>query len=74
MERLLEGGKIDMIESLYLEIIYNDEVDEPYYTIRCTDQDDNAIEIYGFDTVYNSKEEAQVRLNNILNKLKKEVK
>ena len=60
-----------MIESLYLSIIYDDEADEPYYTIRCTDQDDNVIEIYGFDTVYNSKEDAQVGLNNILNKLKR---
>ena len=60
-----------MIESLYLEIVYDDEAGEPYYTIRCTDQDDNIIEIYGFDTVYNSKEDAQVGLNNILNKLKR---
>ena len=60
-----------MAESLYLEIVYDDEADEPYYAIRCTDQDDNVIEIYGFDTVYNSKEDAQVGLNNILNKLKR---
>ena len=58
-----------MIESLSLEIIYDDETEEPYYTIVCTDQDNNAIEL-SIDNVFNTYEEAQAELKNILNKIK----
>ena len=58
-----------MIESLSLEIVYDDETEEPYYTIVCTDQDNNAIEL-SIDNVFNTYEEAQTELKNILNKIK----
>lgn len=49
------------------EIVYDDEEDEPYYTIECTDKDGNALEVYGFDTVYNSEKEAEDAFKSILN-------
>lgn len=65
----MKGGK--NMESLLLEIIPDDENSEQGWIIRCTDEDDNAIEIYGFDTVYSTKEEAQEALKNIVNRLKR---
>lgn len=59
------------MESLLLEIIPDDENSEQGWIIRCTDDEGNAIEIYGFDIVYNTKEEAQEALKEILNKLKR---
>lgn len=59
-----------MIKELHLEIVLEEETEEPYYFIKCTNENDTTIEINGFDTIYNTEEEAQVGLNNILNKLK----
>lgn len=59
------------MDSLLLEVIYDDEADEPYYFIRCTDDSGTAIDIYGFDTVYSTKEDAQTALSNILKRLKR---
>ena len=59
------------MESLLLEIIPDDENSEQGWIIRCTDDESNAIEIYGFDIVYSTKEEAQEALKEILNKLKR---
>lgn len=58
-----------MLESLFITIVYDEETVEPYYSILCTDQDDNAIELLT-DNVFNTYEEAQVELENILNKIK----
>lgn len=55
------------IQSLLFRIIYDTETNEPYYTIICTDQNDNAIELL-FDNVFNTYEEAQNKLIDILNK------
>jgi len=49
------------------KIKYEDEVDEPYYTIECEDKDGNIIEVYGFDTVYNSADEAEKAFKSMLN-------
>ena len=59
-----------MIEILLFEIIYDDEAEEPYYTIVCTDQNNNAIELL-FDNVFNTYKEAKKGLMNILNKINK---
>ena len=45
------------IQSLLFRIIYDTETNEPYYTIICTDQNDNAIELL-FDNVFNTYKEA----------------
>ena len=58
-----------MLESLSFEIIYDNEAEEPYYTIICTNQNNEAIELLN-DYVFNTYEEAQVELENILNKIK----
>lgn len=49
------------------EIKLDDEAEEPYYTIRYTDKDNNAKEVFGFDTVYNSDEEAKQVFKDMLN-------
>lgn len=59
-----------MIESLLFEIIYDNETEEPYYSIICTDQNNNVIELL-IDNVFDTYKEAKKGLMNILNKINK---
>ena len=62
-----------MLESLKLSIVYDDEDKEvePYYRITCTDQNNRAIELINID-IFNTYEEAQQELENILKRIKEE--
>jgi len=62
-----------MLESLLFEIVYDDEAEEPYYTIICTNQNNEVIELLN-DYVFDTHEEAQVELENILNNIKGGIK
>ena len=53
------------------EIVLDDEADEPYYTIRYTDKNGNVKEVYGFDNVYSSENEAEQAFKDMLNNTEK---